>query len=221
MSGLGFPKILDCMKLEQLIHAGVLCADLVTADEHFVVAGVADKNGIAYLKLALVALVNVADFENVVRYTYQIRPEPYEIIKPLRKNLDFAKYMRNQYVAHIHPALIAKAIEWQPSLRILTGDLKNSKAMLMVNLWLLETTINTYVDDKGANKIFETETDVMFPPDWQRFLRFVEVTIRGALAYLRLLIDLWSPLYKLPEGNSLDREIFEKAGQTEFKRLTK
>lgn len=68
------------MTLEQLIHAGVLSADLTTVDAHFTSIGISDLNGIVHLKSALLALANVADFEAVLKPTYRAKPEPSEII---------------------------------------------------------------------------------------------------------------------------------------------
>lgn len=209
------------MNLEQLIHAGVLCADLSAIDVNLTSISIGDLNGIIQLKSALVALANVADFEATLKPTYRANSEPSELIRPLRKNLAFAKYIRNKLVGHIHPDLIAKTIEWQPKLTSIAKNIGDPKAALIVNLWLLETTINTYVAADGSHKVFDSETDVMYPPDWHRFLDFLETTIRGSLAYLRLLNKLWSPILSdSPSENTLEL-FFEAAGQTDFKFLGK
>jgi hypothetical protein len=207
------------MNLEQLIQVGVHWADLIAVDSHFTAIGIKDIEGYVHLKAALVALANIADFEPKLRSTYKLRPEPSAIIKPLHANLQFAKYLRNKFVGHIHPDLVAKAIEWQPTLRQLSGRLDDPKCSLLVNLWLLETTINTYVDETGKHKVFDSETDLIYPPDLKRFLTFLEVTIRGSIAYLKLLNELWAPKFKVESDGRLDLELAMKAGETEFKYL--
>ena len=208
------------MNLEQILQAGVYRADLGAADQHFSSIGITDSTGLVHLKNALIALANVADFEAFIRPSYREQPAPSALIKPLKKNLEFAKYLRNKYVGHIHPALIAKAIEWQPTLRHIVRNLADPKVALLVNVWLLETAINTYVDVAGAHRVFSSETDVMYPPDWKRLLDYLEATIRGCICYLDKLVEVWSPQV-VPAG---DRQVFDlelalKAGQTEFKFL--
>jgi hypothetical protein len=208
------------MKLDQLIHAGVLCADLTTVDAHFTSIGIGDLNGIVYLKTALVALANVTDFETALKPTYRAKPEPSELFKPLQKNLVFAKYLRNKFVGHIHASLITKAIEWQPLLRKVSSDLNDPKAMLLVNIWLLETTINTYVADDGSHRVFSGETDLMYPPDWYRFLDFMENTIRGSILYLQLLNKLWAPELIAAQQTGSEIESALEAGKTNFRFLS-
>lgn len=204
------------MDLQQLLQAAVHRADLSAVDEHFTAIGVQDIQGFINLKAVLVALANVADFEPALRSTYKVFPDPSASIKPIRKNLEFAKYLRNKFVGHIHPELIEKAIEWQPTLRRLVGDLHEPKVAFVVNLWLLETAINSYVDGSGEHKIFDTETDLMYPPDWGRFLSYLAVTVRGALEYLTLLIEYWAPRLVASEEQSVDLELAIKAGKTRF-----
>jgi len=209
------------MNLEQLLQAGVHRADLMTVDSHFSAIGIGDSTGLVHLKAGLIALANVADFEASVGLTYMTHAEPSELIKPLRKKLEFAKYLRNKYVGHIHPELVGKAIEWQPMLRSAVRDLGDPKVALIVNLWLLEAAINTYVDKKGEHKIFSSETDLMYPPDWARFLEYLETTIRGCIGYLEKFTEVWSPQILPASTEAFDLELALKAGKTEFKFLTK
>jgi len=202
--------------LEQLIQVEIHLADLVEVDGHFTTIGIQDISGFVHLKAALVSLANVADLEPTLRATYKLQPGPSQIIKPLIKKLAFAKYLRNKYVGHIHPLLIAKAIEWQPLLRHTPGNLADPKFAQLLNLWLLETTINTYVDDNEKHKLFESETDLMYPPDWQRFLGFLEETIRGSISYLKLLVQIWAPTLVQPDSRVFDLEMAAKAGKTKF-----
>ena len=207
------------MNLAGLLQASIYCADLEIVDSHFGSIGITDLTGMLHLKSALVTLANFCDFELTVRPTYKEHPEPSAIIKPLRKNMEFSKYLRNKFVGHIHPDLIAKAIEWQPVLRHAATDLNDPKVMVMVNLWILETAINTYIEADGTHKVFSGETDLMYPPDWKRFLDFIETTVRGGINYLKTLQVLWGPKILPILQSPFDLELAMKAGQTEFKFL--
>lgn len=207
------------MNLEQLLQAAVHRADLVVVDSHFAAIGISDSTGLVHLKAGLIALANVADFEASVRPTYKIHAEPSELLKPLRKKVEFAKYLRNKYVGHIHPELIGKAIEWQPMLRHAVRDLADPKVALIVNLWLLETAINTYVGANGEHRVFSSETDLMYPPDWARFLEYLETTIRGCIGYLEKFTEVWSSQVLPANAETFNLELALKAGKTEFKFL--
>lgn len=207
------------MTLEQFIQANILWADLIEADSHFTSIGINDMAGIVHLKAALVALSNVADYEPTIRPTYKIQPAPSQIIKPHQKQLTFAKYLRNKFIGHIHPQLIAKAIEWQPILRQLPGGFEDPKFTLIVNIWLLETTINTYVNPDEEHKLFDSETDLMYPPDWERFLEYLEKTIRASISYLQSLQEVWGPSINQPKPGDFDLELAMKAGKTKFEYL--
>jgi len=146
-----------------------------------------------HLKSALVTLANVCDFEATARASYKEFAKPAAVFKPLRKQFELAKYLRNKFVGHIHPELLAKALEWQPTLRQVLPSGNDPRVMLLVNLWLLETAINTYVESDGTHKVFASELDLMYPPDWERFARYLESTIRGGIEYLVLIREYWAP----------------------------
>lgn len=207
------------MNLESLLQASIYRADLEIVDSHFSAIGITDLTGMLHLKSALVTLANFCDFELSDRPTYKEHPEPSAIVKPLRKNMEFSKYLRNKFVGHIHPDLIEKAIEWKPILYHAATRLDDPTAMLMVNLCILETTINTYIDADGKHKVFNGETDLRHPPDWARFLDFLETTVRGGIHYLKTLQTLWGPDILPTIQDPFDLKLALKAGQTEFKFL--
>lgn len=191
-------------------------AELAEVDARLTAMEALDIDSIFCLKTALVVLANVADLEPSLRSTYKVQPEPSQIIKPLKRQLTFAKYLRNKYVGHIHPQLITKAIEWNPIILHSSGRLTDPQYVTILNLWLLETTINTYVDDNGKHKLFDGETDLMYPPDWKRFLDFLEQAVRGSLSYLKLLDQIWAPTLVPPDAGTVDLEAYLKAGRTVF-----
>lgn len=204
------------MVLGQLLQAAILRADLEAVDSHFTEIGIANPTGFLHLKSAFVSLANLADFELAARPTYRTHPEPSAIFRPLRKQFEFAKYLRNKFVGHIHPALMAKAIEWQPTLRRIAHNIEAPESMLMVNLWALETAINTYVMPNGRNRVFESETDLMYPPDWSRFVDFLEITIRGGIKYFNTFQACWEKEVLAEVLNQSELELALKPGTTEF-----
>jgi hypothetical protein len=207
------------VNVDTLLQAAVYAADLDVVHSHFEEVGIKDLKGMLHLKSALITLANVRDFESTIRPSYQDRPEPSGVYKPLRKNFEFAKYLRNKFVGHLHPELLSKALEWQPMLRRLAADVHDPQVMTLANLWILETAINTYVGDDGKHKVFGGETDLMYPPDWTRFVEFLHASVTGGIQYLKAVHDQWAPQVFPAEEEPFSLELALKAGRTKFKFL--
>ncbi|EMW3191155.1 hypothetical protein SM66_02165 [Klebsiella quasipneumoniae subsp. quasipneumoniae] len=207
--------------LDNLVKSQLLRADLVAADEHFVAHGYNDMTGIVLLKSALVAVSNLVDFEPSISRLYKEAPHLSAFYKTASKEFKFAKYLRNKFAGHIHPELLAKAIEWKPELRFLADRMDEQQIMWFCNLCVLETAINTYVDQSGEHLVFDSETDLFFPDDQTRFRLFLEKIIKTGVQYLTELgIVLRSKIDKPVEGvESL--EYWKTAGLTEFNFIAK
>ncbi len=204
------------MDLNHYITARLLQADLISADSHFSKIGIINASGIAYLKNAFLVLANLIDFEHSIRLMYKEYPTLSSLFSENQKNYEFAKYLRNKFVGHVHPKLIEKAIEWHPELRCIATRMDDPKVMLVVNVSLLETAINTYVDEQGRHKIFDSETDLMYPPDFKRFVDFMEVSIRSAIQYLSELCVILNMQLDRLEQYSVSIEHIMRAAETEF-----
>lgn len=207
--------------LDRYIAARLLQADLSSIDAHFSEVGISDMAGIVCLKNAFLALANLVDFERTVRDLYKENQMLSAVFSENQRNYEFAKYLRNKLVGHIHSELIEKAIEWKPELRYLVTKMDDLKIMLLVNIFVLETAINTYVGEDGKHKLFESETDLVYPPDWKRFVDYLEVSIRSAIHYLGDLCGVLSATIEHPAPNKLDFELWAKAGMTDFAFLKK
>lgn len=207
--------------LDRYIAARLLQADLSAIDAHFSEVGIADMAGIIHLKNALLALANMVDFERTVRDLYKEHNTLSAVFSENQQNYEFAKYLRNKFVGHIHSELIEKAIEWKPELRYLAAQMDDQKIMLLVNIFVLETAINTYVGEDGKHKVFESETDLVYPPDWKRFVDYLEVSIRSAIKYLGDLCGVLSTAIDHPAPDQFDFELWAKAGKTDFGFLKK
>jgi hypothetical protein len=85
-----------------------------------------------------------------------------------------------------------------------------------VNIFILETAINTYVGEDGKHKVFASETDLLYPPDWKRFVDYLEVSIRAAIRYLGDLCGVLNEAIDHPIPDELDLELWIKAGKNPF-----
>lgn len=207
--------------LDRYIAARLLQADLSAINTHFSEVSISDMAGIVCLKNAFLALANMVDFERTVRDLYKEHKTLSAVFCENQRNYEFAKYLRNKFVGHIHAELIEKAIEWRPELRYFATQMDDPKIMRLAHIFVLETAINTYVGKDGKHKVFESETDLAYPPNWKRFVDYLEVSIRSAIRYLGDLCVVLSAAIDHPTPDQFDLELWAKAGRTDFAFLKK
>lgn len=201
------------------ISARLAHGDLVAADKALEAGPEDHAIRLVLLKQLLVSCANVADLEGISRGLYKDHPELNEIISTHRRGFEFAKYMRNIAVGHVNPALCRKAIEWRPELNavLVTQD---AGADAFLNYAVLETAINTFVDGE-RHKVFESDTDLAYPPDLQRFLNYVGKTVHAGIAYCSTLSAIAVSRAELSDYREKWFELSAKAGQTEFNFITR
>lgn len=172
------------------------------------------------LKAVLMALGNLIDLQGPLRLLFRGEPLLAEKVKRLERDLQFAKYLRNVFVGHINQDLLAKAYEWRPELRNLP-NVRELNGTFVLNLFVLETAINTYVAPDGSHGMFSSETDLVYPPDMERFCGWLSSTVHAAMDICDLLGAITHKLV-LPLDNHPEMlEAFKAAGLTEFARIRK
>ncbi len=202
-----------------VISARLAHGDLVAADKALEAGPDDHAMRLVLLKQLLVSCANVADLEGISRGLYNDHPELNEIISTNRRGFEFAKYMRNIAVGHVNPALCRKAIEWRPELNALLAA-PDAGADAFLSYAILETAINTFVDGE-RHKVFESDTDLAYPPDLTRFLNYLGETVHAGIAYCSALSAIAVSRAKLPDYREKWFELAAKAGHTEFKFITR
>ena len=206
--------------MESLIKAKLIKSDLIEILTQFEHYSLKDMSSIILLKQALICIANLVDFERTMRVIYSEHRSLSSIFNKMYVDYEFAKYIRNKFVGHITIELLTKAIEWKPELRYLIHKTNDPEIMFLYNIWILETTINSFVDSNGKHKVFKTDTDLIYPPDYQRFIDFLTKTIKSAIDYLNILDEI---LYISIEENEKTENIehWLLAGKTDFKYIKK
>ncbi|MEE1952541.1 hypothetical protein ACTG2T_00305 [Aeromonas sp. 75A] len=211
--------------VDQFLQANVLKADLVTIDAQFTEKGIGDMSTMILLKQSLISVANFVDFEVTVRQVYKKHPELSGYYKSFSKECDFAKYLRNKFVGHLKQELVNKALEWNPEIRMLITNMDDPISAYLVNLLILETAINTYVDGEEKHKIFESETSLSYPPDNTRFQKFLTKIIRFSIEYLGKYLEIRQQemQLKINEDSSFDSmlKLGSAAGKTKFSFIKK
>jgi hypothetical protein len=200
--------------------ARVARIDLVEIDRQLTNEHELDDQWMLLVKFALISVANLTDLQVTVRHMYKKHPEVAAEFKKWNEQFKFAKYVRNIFVGHLDDTLISKAIEWKPELLSLISR-DDDRDNFLLNLFILETALNTYVDAKERHLVFDGDTDLIFPPNWNRFLVFLTAIVRGGIAFLETLIRaVRADIPPVPEDAEL-MMLYRSAGRTVFKRITK
>jgi len=201
------------------ISAHVAHGDLVAADAALEAGPSNHGLRLVLMKHLLISCANVADLEVISRSLYKSYPNLSEIITPHRRNFEFAKYVRNIAVAHVNPTLSQKALEWRPELNAILRD-SGASAEAFLGYAILECAINTFVDGE-RHRIFESETDLAYPPDLARFLDFLGSTVQVGIAYCDAVAAAALEHANLPDFSKNWFEMATKAATTEFAFITR
>jgi len=211
--------------LYKAITLRIVLADLKELDRQF---SNPQKEGTSLMfflsiKNALIIVSNFVDEELKLRYLYKENRDLSQIFKKEEKAYTFTKYLRNKFAGHISSELIEKAIEWRPDIRLGLDQLDNQEVMYITNLYVLETAINSYVDENQKNKYFPFNNfDFIYPPDYEEFLKFLTIIIRNSIEYLETTLKVLDiSNYQLSTTSPKSIMHWVKAAETEFKFLKK
>jgi hypothetical protein len=202
--------------MERFIKSKLLKADLIEIDRQLEENGFKDISSMLLIKQAFITIANLVDFELTVRPIYAEHRELSTIYSKASKEYDFSKYLRNKFIGHIKTELLKKAIEWKPELRYCLKETDDPQVIFIYNVWILETAINSYVHPDKSHKIFESETDLTYPPDMKRFLIFLTHVITSGIEYLDALGAAIGKNIEMPDRTEQDITYWKEAGGTEF-----
>ena len=179
------------------------------------------RPSIAYIKIAFFAFHNLCDLEKSIRSMYSQYIGLSKKFNTFKANAELFSYLRNKFAGHLTNDLIEKALEWKPELKIMLDKEYDPMIVSVFNFFFLETAINTYVDDQGRHKLFDSETDLLYPPDEKRFRETLLKSINDASEFLEALEQVLRPQVSIPETIEEEFKLFINAGGTDFEYLRK
>lgn len=194
--------------------------DLLTAHEALEIGPASMSMRLVLMRHIMMEIANIADLAAISGSLYKDHSDLGDLHKSIRKALEFFKYLRNVYIGHFVPDLTDKTFEWMPQTNALVGSTAPSE-QCVVSWFALETAINTYADPESGHKIFDSDTDLNYPPDQTRFLNFLGETVLGSVKYVARLIVVTRSLVNIPDLQESMHELAMIAGQTDFSMLTK
>jgi hypothetical protein len=158
-------------------------------------------------------LNNVSDAVNKIRVG-----DPKEFTaktRALRKELVFANHFRNRGIGHLDNTLLKRAVQWRPQL--FYENTKDNEVFKIIESHqvIIEACTNSFIDKNGIQKVFETEIDLMYPPDEKLFFGYLNKLVFDSISWLEEAGDL---LLEDIEHHGEDElhELAAIAGQTNF-----
>ena len=206
---------------KQLIKALLLKSDLVQIDKALDEPLKDGMLQIVLIKSLFITISNLVDFELTLRSYYKRTPILSKIYKSTKNEFEFAKYMRNKYAGHIKDELIENAIEWRPELKYFYQKEHDDGLGYIYNLFILETLINTFVDNDGNHRIFDSDTDLIYPPDMTRFLNYMYNTAQNGIKFLYEVTKVLEEKVELQKLVDADKNDWITAAKVDFKYIKK
>ncbi|MGM1057465.1 MAG: hypothetical protein ACQEWG_16385 [Bacteroidota bacterium] len=136
--------------------------------------------------------------------------------KDIKKRLQFINHVRNKVSGHLDRSILEKAVQWEPQIFKKANHTNQEGQLLLTYKTLLESAINSYIDNDSVQKIFKTEIDLFYQPDQTLFLNFMGELNQDAINFLTNIknliadrIEFWG-----------DHQLIEQAiiaGNTDFR----
>ncbi|WP_156480547.1 hypothetical protein [Aquipseudomonas alcaligenes] len=135
--------------------------------------------------------------------------------KSLRRDLDFIVHIRNKGVGHLDKTLLERAAQWTPELFHTESHRDNDYLTFLSYKSVLESTINSYLNEDGEQKLFRTEIDFLYPPNATQFFNFLSDIVKRSTAWLENAREIIKSELKLHSDDKL-KEMGAIAAQTNF-----
>lgn len=138
-----------------------------------------------------------------------------EQTRNIRKKLNFVNHFRNKAIGHLDHTLLERAVQWTPSL--FSEDHKGEDKLLIIegHKAVIEASINSFIDEEGRQKVFNTEIDLMYPPDNETFYKYLWKVVTDSIGWINEALTILSSQIKY-HGPDEMHEIASIAGKTEF-----
>lgn len=131
-----------------------------------------------------ISLNNLRDIMNKINLN--ISEEYIALNRDLKKKLAFANHFRNRAAGHLNETLLERAVQWSPQLFCKETKENIDYKIAEAHRVIIESCINSYIDEKGIQKIFNTEIDLMYPADFKLFFTYLQELIIESLEWLTI-----------------------------------
>lgn len=109
-----------------------------------------------------------------------------EETRALRRKLEFIVHIRNKGVGHLDRALLERAVQWTPEIFHERSRSKDDYLTYLSYKAIMESSINSYLNEEGVQKVFDTEIDFLYPPNAEQFFEFLSEIVNRSIAWLEV-----------------------------------
>jgi hypothetical protein len=138
-----------------------------------------------------------------------------EQTRNIRKDLIFVNHFRKKAIGHIDHTLLERAVQWTPSLFSEDHKGENKFQIIEGHKAVIEASINSFIDKKGIQRVFNTEIDLMYPPDNETFYKYLWKVVTDSISWITEALAILSSHIRY-HGPDEMHVIASIAGKTEF-----
>ena len=131
-----------------------------------------------------ISLNNVLDIMNKINLN--LSNDYTKRTRSLKKKLAFANHFRNRAAGHLNEILLERAVQWSPQMFSLISKENEKFKIFEAHRVIIEACTNSYINDEGKQKVFNTEIDLMYPPDAKLFFIHLHELITESLEWLTI-----------------------------------
>lgn len=131
-----------------------------------------------------ISLNNVLDAMNKINLN--LSDDYTKLSRNLKKKLAFANHFRNRAAGHLNEILLERAVQWSPQIFSLISKENEKFKISEAHRVIIEACTNSYINQEGKQKVFNTEIDLMYPPDAKLFFIHLEELITESLEWLTI-----------------------------------
>lgn len=159
------------------------------------------------------SLNNVRDTMN--RINLNLSDEYVLLSRNLKKRLAFANHFRNRAVGHLNETLLERAVQWSP--QIFSSIFKENEKLKIseAHRVIIEACTNSFIDHEGKQKVFNTEIDLMYPPDAKLFFTYLQELVTQSLEWLTISAESILSNIKHHDNDEIQK-LAAIAGKTNF-----
>lgn len=171
----------------EIAYIKLMCirADLASLDTAFA-KGDHDGRFFANIRNVFVVLVNVDDVRREVAALVRTNAPLVASTRSLGQRLQPVRRLRNVVGGHLSNEIVEIALREEPIL-LLAG--MNPEAIQYLSaIRIVDAALNHYLDPAGNPLIFGGDTDLVYPPDMERFLTWLGTLVGDTLSWLDVCV---------------------------------
>lgn len=163
------------------------------------------------VRQAFVALVNADDVRREVAPLLRASREVVVRSRELGRRLEPVRHLRNAVGGHLSGETVAIVLREEPIL--LKSGMTDDAIQHLAGVRLLDAALNGHLDPAGVPLVFKGDTDLVYPPDMERFVTWLQEIIGDTMSFLSAAIEAVRPQVTFVDSDAELMTRYLKAGE--------